>query len=347
MGGSDPKSFFQEIYADNPYRVEGKRSIRKDLFKFYKNRFLRAFYEKRFIRNCYDDRYPLFFIVGPPRTGTTFLYQLLVNAFDLSYITNFMAPYWMAPLHAMKLQYEKGANGEKNAWSSTELGNTEGPWAPHEFGYFWQYWMQHQGTDELDEEALQKIPWERIGEELYGLTGFSERPLLIKNLNYIDHKVEAVAERFPTARFIRMDRSPEASLRSILKAREKRYGDRSIWWSIRPANYGSTLDRPPEEQVAYQYFQIQRTLDRSFDRLDPSRWTHLHYEELMQGPKGVLERLLPFLGLELKEGKDFNSAVRQGETGSNPVEEGRALNEAIEKFAPLSKEELERTVRGK
>jgi len=33
-------------------------------------------------------RYPPLFIIGPPRTGSTLLYQLVVQRFDVGYLAN-------------------------------------------------------------------------------------------------------------------------------------------------------------------------------------------------------------------------------------------------------------------
>ena len=50
----------------------------------------------------YLDTFPPTFIVGPPRSGTLILYQLLCKHFQFGYINNFVANWPKAPLIASK-----------------------------------------------------------------------------------------------------------------------------------------------------------------------------------------------------------------------------------------------------
>ena len=42
-------------------------------------------------------RYPPIFIVGPPRSGTTLVYQALIEYLDVGYLSNFHGWFWGAP----------------------------------------------------------------------------------------------------------------------------------------------------------------------------------------------------------------------------------------------------------
>ncbi len=50
----------------------------------------------------YLDLYPPVFIIGPPRSGTTVLYQLLCKHTNFSYINNFIGHWYRIPILAAK-----------------------------------------------------------------------------------------------------------------------------------------------------------------------------------------------------------------------------------------------------
>ena len=93
-------NFFKAIYQDNEQRIYNKRDIWKDIKQYTINEELIEF-EKIAIQKHYSQNYPIIFIVGVPRSGTTLLSQLLIEHLDIGYINNHIAKYWMAPLHSL------------------------------------------------------------------------------------------------------------------------------------------------------------------------------------------------------------------------------------------------------
>src|SRR6056297_2325285 len=88
--------------------------------------------------NEYKDfpvKYPFLFVIGAPRSGTTLLTQLIANSFDVSYINNLAARFFLAPLYGIK--FSKTVLGEaKQSDFQSNYARTGNLSDIHEFGYF-------------------------------------------------------------------------------------------------------------------------------------------------------------------------------------------------------------------
>ena len=62
-----------------------------------------AFLDAAFLRQDIAMPQAPFFIIGPPRSGTTLLYQLMVQAFRFSYFPNIANTFYQCPIFAAKL----------------------------------------------------------------------------------------------------------------------------------------------------------------------------------------------------------------------------------------------------
>lgn len=92
--------------------------------------------------NWMEVRDPIFFVVGPPRSGTTVLTQVLAYALKAAYITNINARFWLAPVTGALLSIEiLGGDPAGNLgyqFFESRRGRTFGGGGIHEFGYFWK-----------------------------------------------------------------------------------------------------------------------------------------------------------------------------------------------------------------
>lgn len=285
-------TFLRRIYRDNAIRVVRRRNLLVDLSRVMKNATLRPI-EVVLLKLYQCDAPPPIFVVGVPRSGTTLLTQLIVDHFDVGYISNAVSTYWRCPL--MGLMWNPLAKAGNHEYDSF-LGQTEGKNAPNEFGYFWQWWMKHDTHDDLDEEHLDRIRWEKIRAEITALSCYLERPLVFKNLVYFNYKISRIASEFPRSKFIYVTRDPVFTVQSILEARRKRYGTVNEWWSIRPANVHLLKNLEPEEQVAAQYADVSRAISRALDQLDKSRWLTVRYEDI-GNVSDILSQLSALFGL--------------------------------------------------
>lgn len=288
-----PESFFFDLYRDNEIRKIRRRDYQKDVTQFSKNLKLQK-EEHRYIQKYINTDLPIIFIVGSPRSGTTLLSQILVANYNLGYFLNSVAKYYMCPINGLiKSGYkseEKMEVGFSSSFGNTELSNN-----PHEMGYFWQYWFNHNGNDELNKAELDKVDWEQLKNQIYGYAGYFNKPLLIKSLPYINYKIERISKEFKNSSFIYMSRNLEDVVVSILKTRYQFYENYDQWWSIRPRNIKQLEELRPVDQIVGQVDSVTKSIERSLAKVDSNRVFNITYESLIQDPEESLKNVFSII----------------------------------------------------
>src|SRR5699024_10587460 len=109
-------------------------------------------------------KYPVLFIVGNARSGTTLLYQWLASTGLFAYPSNIIsrfynAPYIVALIHKMFIDYDKFGelSGDRKLSFNSTLGKTKGPASPHEFWYFWRRFFEFEDIQKLNDQQLANI----------------------------------------------------------------------------------------------------------------------------------------------------------------------------------------------
>jgi hypothetical protein len=290
------RRFFESVYADDAARKASERRAKgRDLLLYARNRALTplertltAFHRRRDL--------PIVFIVGAPRSGTTLTFQLAARHLEVGYPTNAMARYFGAPVVGVhRHRREHAARRARDIPLESHFGRAEGRLSPHEFSWFWHY---HLPPHASDSEPLDLGP---VKSPLLGMAGAFASPLLMKSINYTSYRVASLRALLPDARFVWVRRDRISTALSILAAREARYGDARVWWSIRPAISAELAGESPEAQVAGQIVDVEESIGRSFAALPPTAAMTIRYEELTGAPEGTVRRLADFVGVALRE----------------------------------------------
>lgn len=251
------------------------------------------------------------FILGLPRSGSTFLYQLLTSLFDVIYFDN------LVNLGRNNLFFSVGLsnffykNRVHNSFSS-DYGNTDdsGLHAPSEAGTLWYRWFPKDaveiGLGELSDKAKNDLK-----QNISSLIGRHNKPLLIKNL-YMVHRMKVLKEVFPDARYIYIQRDPLYIAQSIYQARLKNLKDpKTEWWSVPVPGYESLLKLPVEEQIAHQVNSLQRIIREELSDIDPAKILEVKYEELEIND--IKRRCSEFIGIDVRKEFLFSEdQFRQG-----------------------------------
>lgn len=257
--------------------------------------------ERSLLRGADDAGLPPVFVVGPPRSGTTLIYEALIGTFRFAYISNLAHRMYRTPVAATKLglsiidRYEPSY---ESTW-----GHISGWGAPNEGGWVWERWFPEHDVAESGE------PDQRSTDSLRRMTLAMSRvmrgPFITKNVN---HSVwmQYFARVFPGAVFVEVKRDPIASARSMIRARREDAGERRLheWMSVKPRHWRLFERESPEGQCVAQALLVRRQIDEDARGLDPAQHIAVPYEEFCAAPGQWLEQVrwrLMKAGVALRE----------------------------------------------
>lgn len=253
---------------------------------------LRPFEARLHDASSANGRHAPIFIVGPPRTGSTLLYQLLVRRYRCCYFSNLLNAFPHTPLAIAKLCKPFGGFDPAADFSS-EYGNTRGWRAPSQGRELWAAFLP-ESPNAVEPETVASEVKRRINDSVRGLQRVCGRPFVNKwPPNSV--RVRLLAEIFPDALFVRISRAVEPTVTSILRGRQELCQHGSGWFSVKPQGYQEIMqERGPEEQAAWQVGAIERAIDAASDAVGAQRFFGAHYEELTSRPREVLNAIAAF-----------------------------------------------------
>lgn len=260
---------------------------------------------------------PPIFIIGAPRSGSTLLFQVLINRYEFTHITNVhcmlygvvtFVERWFGP------SWKKG--GAKKYVS--QHGVSTGKWAPSECGSFWYRWFRkfphYVSTEDISNAKLNGL---RRVVGAFGKAG--GRPILFKNL-YCSVRLQPLAQAFPEALFIVITRDLLRIGQSILICRKKVNGNYKEWWSVQPPEYEILKHLAPPLQVIGQTKAVYRLIESDSSKIGKKRFMNIDYEVFCDDIHSELDRVEGFLnshGIKLqKHGKvprQFMSTIKNRE----------------------------------
>lgn len=233
----------------------------------------------------YPLEHPFFFVIGLPRSGTTFTTQFLAQAFDLAYVNNLAARFYRAPLQGLRLS--EALLGKTEIDFQSQYARTEGLGNIHEFGYFWRHWLHKGdlGAMERLEEDEARIDWDGLRRCLSTLQNHWGRASVFKNIFGAYHlpKFMEVLKQKLMVVYIERDELDVAV--SIYRARERYYGAKmETWWSYTPPEVKDLLKLPPEIQIAGQIRLLKRFYQKELEKLPANLVLKIPYHELTAQP---------------------------------------------------------------
>lgn len=242
------------------------------------------------------------FILGAPRTGSTFLYQTMAAAFDLPYVANLTNDaFATTPIVGLSIQAAWPLRGQLSAES--RYGKTQGLFQPSEGSAVMRRWFGGAHPSELMSREVLPDQVGHMQATIRAASRLFGRPLLIKNA-WNCFRIEALARILPSAAFIWIRRDIEASATSDLNARYAVHGDPLTWNSATPRNVEALRSLPYWEQVVENQVAFARAIEEGFSRLPRGKKATIWYEDLCAAPSQALDRLA--------EGLDGLSSAKAG-----------------------------------
>lgn len=246
---------------------------------------------------------PVVFVVGPPRSGTTLLMQVLARTRPFTFPDHVVARFSGDPAagvlvsRSLRLQFGQAATAATapDAPPRSEHGVTPGLFEPHEFGYFWSRLFDFRRGHALDPEQLARADWPGLHAALAGMFAAGEsRPLLFKTVP-LAMNADALAAALPGAVFLETARNPVDAAVSIHTARLDRYGDARAFWSVQPPGHEAMATLPPVESVAAQLTAFTQGMAAALDGVPADRRFRIDHGALCAAPIETLRALDAFL----------------------------------------------------
>ena len=258
-------------------------------------------------------KYPVLFIIGLPRSGTTLMMQWLSQTGGFAYPTNLLSRFYRAPAIGARIQKlltdpEYNFRDEILDFSreipfQSSLGKTKGALSPNEFWYFWRRFIPNIEPVWLTEDEQQQIDQTGLAAELAAIEAVFDKPFALKAL-ILEQNIPVLASMVNQPIFIYPKRHPLYVMQSLLEAREQYYGTWESWYSIKPPEYGMLKQLSPLEQVAGQVYFSERAMTRGFADIGDVPILEVGYREFCADPRGFLARIrdaLAFYGYALPE----------------------------------------------
>jgi Sulfotransferase family len=234
------------------------------------------------------------FIVGLPRSGTTLLYQLLLNYFEWSYFTRWCDLFYRAPVMAYRVQRALFPEPKEFEYAS-DYGRFQNvsllsrAWSPVEGHAIWRRWFPPSLDDALRGDLGPMIKTE-IRAVIEGFSETAGKPFLNKN-GVHSMRVSALSDIFPEAFFIVLQRQSEYVAQSLYIARIRRTKQqrRNDWWGTKPKEYERLKDLDPLMQAVGQTRAIEAAISKQL--AGNIRHLEIDYKDACEQPAKIMNRI--------------------------------------------------------
>ncbi len=236
-------------------------------------------------RKSNSELLPPIFIVGPPRTGSTLLFQILLQKYEFTYLNNLQALFYTSPATIARIFYELMLKSHHTKFQS-QYGYIPGLFSPSEAGAVFRYWL-----GESDHSAcIGQMHRQRIRNSAKYISNLFNAPFISKNL-FNSLRIKTIHQVFPEAFFIWIIRDPLYASQSLIKMRRDLYGTDTVWASVKPDNYEKLILCDPFEQVVQQIKTINDYIEKELNQIGTSDYIKVQYQDLCSDPGHELERI--------------------------------------------------------
>jgi hypothetical protein len=290
---------------------------------------------------------PPLFLVGNPRSGTSVFMQLLALSDVFAIPTNILSRFYYAPFIGAKIQElltnpkfdYKNELAEENSNPDlfSNLGRTKGKLAPSEILHFWRRFLPRYDPQYLNEEECEKIDIQGLRRGVAAIESVFDKPFAAKAF-MLQYNLDVLLHIFPNCLVINLQRNYIFLMQSILLARETHYNNRSIWWSVKPKQYGYLKDMDFYHQIAGQVYYTERALNEQMLRIPNDNKLIIEYEDLCSNPKSVaneINKKYANLGLELNMKINMIDKLEPKNTIRIEAQDIQKLKKAYEYFESL------------
>jgi hypothetical protein len=273
-------------------------------------------------------------IIGPPRSGSTLLYNSLVNTYRFTYFSNFAAELYYSPYLALSI--ERYLPFSKNSSYQFDQGDTKKLAAPHESWKFLYRWFP-EGYENvyLTEDDISEKDAAEFRQTMQSLIALDQGPFILKN-TFNSMRIKALRNIFPQSLFIVCQRDPVDIAQSIFRAR-KATGDVKQWFGAAPKEFNDIKSLEIHEQIVKQVYYINRQIEEDEKNLGLSDdMVYVRYKDFCQDTKAAMEEISDFLERHSLILKQINSVPSHFDYRSGRSVEKHDYQLFMKEFSVLS-----------
>ncbi len=259
------------------------------------------------------------FIVGPPRSGTTLVYQVLAQGLKVCYFSNFVSIFRKSPILASFLSLPFRSHFLPTNYDSS-YGIVKGWNSPSQGVGIWRRWfpLKHEYVEagEISHSTIREIR-----NTICWLQRLFNASFLNKwqGLNGL---INPINEALPESVFVRVHRNRVQVAQSILLGRKKIHGNENRWISSKPKAYDQIIKESKNnvEQVCKQIYYIEEDLDRDSSAIGNQRFFNISYEEVCDNPALFVNKFRKFYSdINLDNGIEKRECVPVSFQCQNPI----------------------------
>jgi len=275
-----------------------KKPIRKYVYKIFEgfNQSLHSIEVKTQHRTALPHKLAPVFIIGLPRSGTTLLYQLLLNYFNWIYLPASLDYFYGAPVSICRLQRWLVPKGDTlNYQSEYGVSRTHSIsaklWGPIEGHRVWQRWFSEEPTH-YHGSRLSPMAVNEMRHMVAGLMSIAGQPFLNKNPRH-SMRLLPLSQAFPDAFFIVLKRDLLYVAQSLYIARIRkrpRPDPNDNWWGTKPREYLSLKNADPMTQAVVQTKAIESELIHQLAACK-NNYIECDYDDICTNPARALHDL--------------------------------------------------------
>ncbi len=284
-------------------------------------------------------RWPVGFIIGNPRSGTSLLLQWLASLGIFSYPSNFLTRFAYAPYIGaliQKMLFDKNYDFHEELYDinsginfESNLGKSKGALATNEFQHFFRTYMPNFDPEYIDKDQLKKVDFIGIKKGICSIQKAFGKPFILKGV-MLQNNIQDLVKNIPDIIFFYIKRDPKFNMQSLLLAREKYFDDRSIWWSVKPKQYKFLKNMDIYHQIAGQVYYTNKSIQDELNMLPKEKKIEVQYEEFCQNPKDMYDKIVDIYGMH-KYKIDSKYTGPEKYDVRNTIELEKKENEELEK----------------
>lgn len=239
--------------------------------------------ESKKLKAATDERLPVILIVGPPRSGTTLIYQVLGYSLDVTYPNNLGSLLPRSPITASRMATKRRAEFQNF------YGQTARMSGPNDAFHIWNRWL---GSDRYTARTdLSDAEIDEMQRFFHAWTAVQQKPFLNKN-NRNAECAGMLAKHLPSSYFVAVRRDPVCVARSLIKARAVVQGDKTVGWGLQCQEQHANEDPLGYvHDVCDQVLKNEQSLTDQLLKLDPQRVIEITYESFCTDPDGCIRQI--------------------------------------------------------